>query len=223
VISGRVLRVRQLRTARGRPLLLRVLRPDASRASKDALLEAEKRWTAQAKAATASSRASRERALFAADVAYIAAHTLREAAKREATHHVLVAVDQWGDLLGAVVFHFAGRAWHLDLQAVRPQDQPGWPNPDQVRGIGSEMLGEAVAQMNRQVCARVELEPLDKAAERFWKRRGFHNTQHPLRMSCPESRALAAALAHTELDDPALGDAPYAADPALLRAVGSRY
>lgn len=212
MISGPVLRTRRLQSGTGRPVTLRVIR--ATPPSRATLTSTSSRWMALAQGQRRSRPEASRRARFAADVAYVAARALPATAGRNPKEHVLVAIDGKGEVLGITIFQWdpVRQAWHLDLQTVRPVDQPGWPGMgrDQVRGIGSELLGEAVAQMNKRACAPVELEPLDAAAKRFWLRRGFHNSRLPMRMSCPESRTLARLLAHTEHDDPLLGDAPYA-------------
>jgi hypothetical protein len=104
------------------------------------------------------------------------------------------------------------QVWYMAVGTTRPLDQPGYPNPDQIRGIGLELVGALVALMNQQVCAPVTLEPLDAAARRFWASRGFHDAGEEMRMTCPESRTLEARLAHSQHDDPAQGDAPFFAD-----------
>ena len=197
MVTGATLRSKVLRDARGGVVVVRVVRPDYTEGNRTALLTTEKMWAAEAKRLPVGSEAAK-RAKFASDVAFLGAQTL---IRPLADHYILVAVDDLGTVRGLSMYRLDAGTWHLDLHTVAPRDQGGNPNPNPVRGIGSELLGAATADMAARVCSRVELEPLDAKAERYWRSRGFHNTVEPLHLSCPELQRLAATYAHTPTDD----------------------
>jgi len=209
-MTGRRLRAPTLSSRSGRILLAQVLQPDYSPANQALLATTYHRWKSQASAIEGGHPEAAFRAHFAAEVAWVAARELRNF-QNQPRHLLVVAVDEVSEVLGINTAYWveAEQAWYLAVGTTRPVDQPGYPNPDQVRGIGLEVLGALVALMNEIVCAPVTLEPLDDAARRFWAARGFHDEGLEMRMSCPESQVLASHLAHSERDDPGAGDAPF--------------
>lgn len=216
MITGEVLRTRSLSTAGGKPVELVVVRPDQTDANVGALAETSHRWRRESIALMNQGGGgdATRRGMFASDVAFTAASGLgydlldEREPEGQRSYDILVAQDGSGEILGVTLTSWddVRDAWHIDFVTIRPQDQVGWPNPDQVRGIGTEMLGEVLHQFNLQRCATVELEALDADAERFWRARGFEGLTEPLHMSCETSEELAERWAHTEMDDPGAGD-----------------
>jgi hypothetical protein len=220
-MTGIVLRERTLTSASGRVVRLRVIRPDYSLPNQYQLVAAYRLWRAQSQALEMTKPDAAFHAGFAAEVAWIAARELRLFAG-EPRHLLVVGVNEAEEVLGLNTAYWVEdeQVWYMAIGSTRPVDQPGYPNPDQVRGIGLEVVGALVEVMNGIVCAPVTLEPLDAAARRFWQARGFHDAAGgEMRMTCPESRALAARLAHSQHDDPSRGDAPFFIDrrAAVLR------
>lgn len=216
MLTGEPCRVRQLMTTCGRPVTLTVLRPAPTEANRAELLAASHRWRAEAKALPATSD-GKHRAFFASDVAFLAGSAVPTPL---ANHFILAAQDEAGTLRGLALYRLEERGvWELDLLTTDPENQGGNPNPCPIRGIGSEMLGTIAADMVARQCSSVELEPLDPAAERFWRARGFHNSTKPLHLTCPEMQALALRFANSPHDDPSAGDAPYCDDKVARRAI----
>lgn len=218
-LTGEVLRTRTLSTVGGKTLTVEILRLANTLPNKQALADASRFWQKQALELAKNYPEGRRhptprRGLFAADVAFLASYNLGKTAQAPSgTDYRILAAQETGsgDLLGLILYTFdkASGRWHLDLQATRPLNQPGWPAGAQVRGIGNELTGAAVADMNSTVCAPVELDCLDARACDHWAHLGFKGdvrTHGPLRLTCPESQALAARLAHTEADDPGAGE-----------------
>ena len=218
-MTGQVLRTPLLTTPSGRMVPTEILRMAPTAENVQELKQTEALWKSQASAELQRQPAGSTamHAYFAADVAFLAAADVRSCSAMP-TCFPLAAVGD-GAVLGLHLSRWDNLkdVWYIGLQVTRPMDQPGWPNSDRIRGVGTELLGAALAEMNKQTCARVELDALDEEAKRFWTARGFHNTVEPLWMSCPESQALAAKLAHTDREDPNLGDEPFAADRSRLR------
>jgi len=206
--------------AGGRCITITILAPDPTPENIRELSTTARRWKAQGIRLTGKGEnTGGYRAVFAGDVAFAAADGLRAHACC-----VLAAQDQLDLVRGLILFflHSDGSKWEIPFATVDPDNQGGSLNRDPYRGIGTELLGAAVADMSTTACTRLELETLDGAAEEFWRRRGFHNTTEPLHMTCPEMRALAARLAHTETDDPLAGDVLLADAKASRRAFSLR-
>ena len=208
MIAGPVLRTRALTTTGGRAVTLRVIRPEPTRENIQALRGVSDLWTAEARRYPPRDHQAALHAYFAADVAFLAASALVVRKTGRDTENVLVAVDDKDQVLGVTVYswHPRRQVWELALQTTRPQDQPSSPNPDKVRGIGAELTGETLHQMNEQQCATVELECLDEAACAHWRRVGFMGATEPLHMTCSEAQLAARRYAHTPHDDPSRGD-----------------
>ena len=210
-MTGRVLRSLTLTSASGRSVPVRLLRPDYSAANQTELVRTWLRWRTQAKALEASHPDAAIHAAFASEVAWLAALRLRAFAD-EPREILIVAVGDVGDeVLGLNTAYWVPdeQAWYMAVGTTRPADQPGNPNPDQVRGIGSAVVGALVGEMNAIVCAPVTLKPLDEEAHRFWAARGFHDVSVPggeMAMTCPESRELQRRLAGAPPDCPDQGD-----------------
>lgn len=221
-MTGKQLRERTLTTSGGRAVHIRVLRPAYSLSNVRELAFTYQEWRRQALAIEHTYPDAAFHAAFAAEVARIAAERLQDFADQP-RHLLVVAVDDAGEVMGINTAYWVPeeQVWYLAVGTTRPVDQPGYPNPDQVRGIGSEVIGALVALMNAEVCAPVTLEPLDADARRFWAARGFHGAGEEMRMTCPESRTLEMHLAHSERDDPGRGDAPFFTDAGARRKAGS--
>jgi hypothetical protein len=227
-VTGTVLRERTLSTAGGRQVRIRVLRPDYSLDNVHQLVSTYHLWRQQAASVDTQHPEAGMHAAFAAEVAWIAARELGRFSTQP-RHLLVVAVDDEDQVLGINTAYWVPeeQAWYMAVGTTRPLDQPGYPNPDQVRGIGLEVVGALVKLMNAEVCAPVTLEPLDAASQRFWAARGFHEQARgfpdrrpeEMVMTCPESRVLEEKLQASERDDPARGDAPFFAERRRL----SRY
>jgi hypothetical protein len=218
-VIGQQLREATLTTPSGRTVHMRVLRPKYALQNVRELAATYQLWRRQAKAIEHSHPDAAFHAQFAAEVARIAAERLLDFSEQP-RHLLVVGVDDsdaalaWANVLGINTAYWVPdeQVWYMAVGTTRPVDQPGYPNPDQVRGIGLELVGALVALMNQDVCAPVTLEPLDAGARRFWAARGFHDAGEEMRMTCPESRTLQATLAHSDHDDPQRGDAPFFTD-----------
>lgn len=208
MISGRELRRRNLSTQSGRPVVLRVIRPEPTAANIAALRAVSDRWRAEAKALPRGSPA-RFHATFASDVAFVAARDLRDANRR-----ILVGVDDADEVLGivSVLKDPGGRDWTYSLQTAAPQNQPSNPNPDKVRGVGNELTGAALALMTGELCADVRLHCLDEAACAHWRNVGFVGPDPNLGMTCSAATLAAGRYANTPQDKPDQGEDTSAAD-----------
>lgn len=219
MIAGQLVRTKSLSTIRGRAVTVRIIRPDFTEVNIQELVRLSEEWQEQA-LATARTRQdigdAAVHALFASDVAFIAASGLQ--AKQCC---ILVALDFSDKIVGLSLYRLDPRAqvWLIDFHTTSPENQPGYPSEDKIRGIGTTLLGVAAEDMISQNCTQVQLYALDSDSERFWRNRGFHNTQEPLRMSCTETQALAQELSTSHPDDPQKGDEPFAGEKARLAAV----
>jgi hypothetical protein len=221
MITGRVVRSRVLPTASGRRVPMQVVQPDYTLGNVQALADTSRLWRQQA--AEVFTRPQQHlHAQFAADVAWVAATNLRQYPPSNRDGLILVAETEDGVVLGLNLARWdpAANAWYLALQTTRPVDQPGYPNQDKVKGIGSELLGAQVAELVARDCTTLEMEPLDDEARAYWQRQGFSpSVDDELRMSCPDARQLAMRLAGSPHDDPTAGDLPLTADRMLLRPI----
>ena len=206
VVKGKVRRTKVLSSARGRQVTVEVVEPEASTENIRALREVSDRWHKDAIAITEGR--AQGRAFFAASVAFEAADKLQTP-----SCCVLVARDQaTGEVLGVGTYRPNQGPWHLDNLTVSPANQPGGEGRDQIRGIGTLMVGEIAEDVASRMCSELRLFALDREAEEFWRNRGFHNTIAPLRLSCPEVRDLARELASSHPDRPDEGDVVLAGD-----------
>ena len=196
-ITGTVKRVRELPTKSGKQLTVEIVTPANTPENQKTLADLSRIWQRMARRVQADYPDQARRAYFASDVAYLAAANLDECC-------VLIAQDQLDRILGIIMYAYSDhdQRWHLDFLTAWPQNQPGWPGADPVRGVGMELLGEAVADMTSRQCTTIDLETLDREAEAFWRARGWHNTTEPLHLTCQEAQGLAVRLAHTEKEDP---------------------
>lgn len=223
-MTGRQLRQRTLRTATGRSVHIRVLRPDFTIENVRVLRATYDLWRSQAVAVASIDPKAAFHANFASEVAWLVATHLREWDDASDPHHylIVVGVDDEGTVLGINTAYFVPEegVWYMAVGTTRPLDQPGYPNPDQVRGIGLELVGALVGLMNEILCAPVTLEPLDEAAHRFWLSRGFHDIpgSDEMAMSCPESQELGRRLAAAPPDCPDQGDCTSTAGKKLRAA-----
>ena len=217
MLTGTVLRTRTLMTKSGRPVVIRIVRPDQTVSNTAALANASHQWRREGLALPPGD--PQVRALFASDVAFLAAGQLG----RCPPYCILVAEQADGTIRGATLYRMEDNGtWQWDLMTTDPANQGGGANPDPIRGIGSELVGAAAADMAQRNCSKVELEALDSAAERYWRARGFHNTKEPLHMTCPELRTLATVLACSPPDRPDEGDVVGADSLSLRRRVNLR-
>lgn len=227
-MTGRQLRQATLHTASGRPVHMTVYRPDLTIDNLRLLASTYRAWRDQAAAIEATAPDAAFHAQFAAEVAWLAGSHLREWDDASDPHHYLIVVgvdDDTDEVLGINTAYFVPEegVWYMAVGTTRPVDQPGYPNPDQVRGIGSEIIGAMVAEMNAIVCVPVTLEPLDEAAHRFWAARGFHDVGgDEMAMSCPESQELERRLAAAPPDCPDQGDCTATAGKKLRAAKALR-
>lgn len=208
MLQGQELRRRSLSTASGRPLTLRVIRPEPTTANIAALRGVSDKWRAEAKALPRGSPA-RFHATFASDVAFVAARDLHDSNRR-----ILVGLDDAGDVLGivSVLKDPGGRDWTYSLQTATPRNQPSNPNPDKVRGVGNEMTGAALALMTSELCADVRLHCLDEAACAHWRNVGFIGPDPNLGMTCSAATLAAQRYANTPQDKPDEGEDTSVAD-----------
>ncbi len=216
---GTQLRTAALTSRSGRQVNLTVVQPEYSLDTVRLLSTTSYRWRMQAFAIERVDPAAALHAHFAAEVAWVAASELRQFTSDPQHYLLVVGLDQAQEVLGINTAYWVPdeQVWYMAVGTTRPVDQPGYPNPDQVRGIGLEIVGALVKLMNARVCAPVTLEPLDAQARRFWLARGFHDQGKELRMSCPESRQLEQRLSHSQRDDPALGDLAAFTDARYIR------
>jgi hypothetical protein len=209
VITGPVLRSRTLTSTKGASIQITVTKVDRTPANIAELRKTSEKWLKQARAIPARGqpeqlRQARMRAVFASDVAFIAARALTDNRSR-----VVVALDPAGDVLGiADVWREPTGTWNYAFQTTRPHDQPGWPAGDegQVRGIGAEVTGATLALMNSEVCGDVILHCLDAAACRHWHGVGFVGPDPNLKMTCPQATLAAQRYANTPHEDPSKGE-----------------
>ncbi len=198
MLTGTTQRVRVLSDSCGGTHVITILTPDATPANRSSLFASEKLWTQQAESLPPDELDATRRAYFARDVAYIAAATI---VANEPDETIVAAQDSTGALRGLSIYRFEDGIFHLLLHTTSPRDQGGNPSTCQTRGIGSELLGADADLMLSKLCTRVELEPLDAAAERYWRSRGFHNGTAPLHLSCPELVQLGLIYANSPRDD----------------------
>ncbi len=224
MIAGETRREKSLSTAGGRSVAVKVVRPEPTVENIRRLREVSDLWDAQAGAIKDDGRAQR-RAYFAASVAFTAARMLETP-----SCCVLVAEDAVsGEVLGVGTYRLDpdGR-WYLDNVTVSPANQPG-RGRDQVRGVGTALLGVIANDVSARQCSDLRLYTLDRQAEEFWRNRGFHNTEEPLHMSCTEVTELARELSSSHPDEPDQGDVVLAVPedvggalpPAVAALIGS--
>ena len=213
MVTGRVRRSKTLSTARGRPVTVNVVEPEQTVENVRELRAVSDRWDVQAP--LVRDARAQGRAFFAASAAFDAASKLQT---RDCC--VLVARGQdSGEILSVATYRPNQGPWHLDSLAVSPDNQPGGEGRDQIRGIGTLMVGEIAEDVSSRNCAELRLFALDREAEEFWRRRGFHNTIQPLFLSCPEVRELARELASSHPDRPDEGEVAMAGDRNRWRQV----
>ncbi len=196
-LTGSVARTRDLESKNGTKLQVEILHPAFTEDNKESLSLTSRIWQREARQIQAVAPEASRRAYFASDVAFLASVNLDECC-------VLCAQDQFERILGVMMYAFGkqDQRWHLDFLTAWPDNQPGYPYGDPIRGVGMELLGAGVADMTSKNCTTIDLETLDSEAERFWRARGWHNSTEPLHLTCPEARDLAVRLAHTEKEDP---------------------
>src|SRR5258708_4149496 len=204
---GTQLRTAALTSRSGRQVNLTVVQPEYSLDTVRLLSTTSYRWRMQAFAIERVDPAAALHAHFAAEVAWVAASELRQFTSDPQHYLLVVGLDQAQEVLGINTAYWVPdeQVWYMAVGTTRPVDQPGYPNPDQVRGIGLEIVGALVKLMNARVCAPVTLEPLDAQARRFCLARGFHAQGKELRMSRRAPRRLEQRLSPSPRGDPAPG------------------
>lgn len=213
MISGRLRRPKLLISTKGRQVMVEIVEPEPTVENIRELRAVSDRWHEQAKQVEGG-RAQR-RAYFAASVAFAAAEKLLTP-----TCCVLVARETAsGEILGIATYRPDTGPWFIDNLTVSPANQPGGKSRDQIRGIGTLMVGVIAEDVSTRQCTDLHLYALDEQAEAFWHGRGFHNTTQPLRMSCPEVRELARELATSHPDRPDEGDAALAGEIGRWRQI----
>ena len=213
MVTGALRRSKVLASAKGRQVTVEVVEPENKVENVRELRAVSDRWHQEA-LATQGPR-SQERAFFAASVAFTAAEMMLTP-----SCCVLVARDgATGEVLAVATYRPNQGPWHLDNLTVSPANQPGGAGRDQIRGIGTMMVGEIAEDVSSRQCSELRLFALDAQAEEFWRARGFHNTIQPLRLSCPEVRDLARELATSHPDRPDEGDVAMAGDVERWREV----
>lgn len=213
MVTGKVRRTKTLSSARGRAVTVDVVEPEPTVENIRELRGVSDRW--QEQAILVRDARAQGRAFFAASAAFEAAAKLQAP-----SCCVLVVRDQaTTEVLAVATYRSNQGPWHLDNLTVSPANQPGGEGRDQIRGIGTLMVGEIAEDVSSRRCAELRLFALDREAEDFWRNRGFHNTIAPLRLSCPEVRDLARELASSHPDRPDQGDVALAGDRSRWRQV----
>jgi len=206
MVTGKVRRTKTLSSARGRSVTVEVVEPEPTVENIRELRSVSDRW--QEQAVLVRDARAQGRAFFAASAAFEVADKLQTS-----SCCVLVARDQaTSEVLAVATYRRNQGPWHLDNLTVSPDNQPGGEGRDQIRGIGTLMVGEIAEDVSSRQCVELRLFALDQEAEEFWRRRGFHNTIQPLFLSCPEVRELARELASSHPDRPDEGDVALVGD-----------
>lgn len=215
MISGQRETTATLTSAKGRQVLLEVITPNATPDNLRQFRAAADEWDRLGDTLDAAGQGRQAiRAWFASDTVFEVGEW---ASARRCCF--LVAVDATrGDILGATIYSPDSGHWWIHQFTVSPDNQPGSANQDQVRGIGSTMLGVIADQVaNDPGCVELNLFALDEDAARFWQARGFRSAGPgiPYKLTCPETKQLAAKVRAAGVDRPDQGDEAEAYDPAL--------
>lgn len=206
MIAGELIASEDVQSSDGQRVRLNVYRAEPGPENARALTLIGQLWYRQSEAADQGGhRDPAFRAFFAGTAAFIAAD-------RVADHEccVLVAEDAATDeVLGLAVYTPGPGEWWLNDVTVSPRNQPDFPAAVQVRGVGSALLAQVAEAADAEPgCNRISLYPLDDAAERFWRARGFHsrNDEPPYHLTCDEVHRLAERNRQAGPDCPDHGD-----------------
>ncbi len=203
-LAGDVLRVRTLTDTCGAPHVITIVEPSCTPSNRAYLFAQEQVWQEQM---AAQPPLQRHRGRLAVDTAYLAARSLCD---HIPDSHILAAQDESGALRGLSLFYYLPdrQVWDLALHVRDPHDQGGSGEACQIRGVGSELLGADADVMASRLCTTVELMPLDEAAARFWRARGFAaadgrdcSEDDVCTLSCPGLERLRATYAASPRDD----------------------
>lgn len=219
MITGDELERAALTTGAGVPFPVVILRPAPTleqvtelRRQSDAWLALAKRYEAEQIAPEVAFRAH-----FASEVLFYAAVQLTT----PYASAVLLAVHD-DEVVGVALYHLEGEDGQLAWVTVHPRFLAGSPTPaaEQVRGIGSELVCVATAELVRGGATRVRLTPLDAAAARFWSARGFApGRSDELSVEGSEAITRMAAACSSDPDDPASDACPMCGSYRSLREV----
>lgn len=184
---GEVLGAVSLQTQGGRSIAAQVIRPHDSPQTLSFMRQEADRWRRQANDYYQLYREGRlsktiyTRAYFAGEVLWVAAKLL---AGGQAN---VLMVEQVGDaeigngtILGVATYKYHDSRASISLQATEPVHQPTTPNGDKLRGIGTTLTRTMGREFLARGVQRVELVPLDEAAQEFWEGRHFHDTAGPI-------------------------------------------
>jgi hypothetical protein len=79
-----------------------------------------------------------------------------------------------GTILGAAQYGFMSpNEGMINMQAVAPENLPGSPGTEQLRGVGTALVAAVSRDLLERGAQSIWVKPLDQEAAVFWSRRGF--------------------------------------------------
>ena len=175
MMTGQVLGSGLARPAAGPGVTYRLIRPEKSVANLATIAQEARRWGATAARFQLTARQHQlspdlgRRAEFAEAVLATAGENLRIGACC-----LLLAQADDGRILGVATYGLLPRQeGAINLVAIDPEHLAGSPGTAQLRGIGTAIVAAVSRELLSQGVTIVYLHPLDEAAARFWRGRGF--------------------------------------------------
>lgn len=175
MLTGQVLGSGVARPAVGPGVTYRLIRPEKTVANLATIAQEARRWGATAARLLLTARQHQlsadvaRRADFAEAVLATAGENLRVGACC-----LLVAQAEDGRILGVATYGLRPRQeGAINLVAIDPEHLAGSPGTQQLRGIGTAIVAAVSRDLLAQGVTTVYLHPLDDAAARFWRGRGF--------------------------------------------------
>lgn len=192
MITGQELLSTQISTSSGRVIPLRVVMPEHTISNAQEIARQQKQWSTIAQ--------DYERRFHRGEIPWPVAYRARFAAEALWLAGSMVSArtpDAWvalsnSDIIGVMIHtHRDSREIHIDYVAIAPQFQPGSPNGDKPKGIGTAMVEALVQEANRENIPKLTLQALDAPAFKFWQSHGFRDSRphqpmyaHPSQVYC---------------------------------------
>lgn len=176
-ITGQLILTRQLTTVGGQPFSVKAIKVDQTPENVARLTSVSEHWDeiAEGYRRQGIARKVPGHAQFAADTAWYGARCVIPASECD----TLVLINTLGhntQIEGIAVYTVEPPRGDIILFTVSPLHQPETPDHSHPKGLGSTLLDALKIDMQRRSVQTIELSPLDRYAEAWWRSKGFAPT-----------------------------------------------
>jgi len=176
-VTGQVILVRSLTTTAGNTFPVKAIKVEQTSENVKRLTSTSELWDSIAQSYRRQGVPPKvpSHAQFAADALWYGARC----AVPESECDTIVLTDGLyrQSLIQAVAVYTVDKTkGDIILFSVSPEYQPEVPDHDMPRGLGSTLLDAVKLDMQRRGVQTVEVSPLDRYAEAWWKKKGFAPT-----------------------------------------------